>query len=80
MVSYDLNKTLCMPDRKKYDLVHAACKFINLLKVNMFLNSTDTKPARTATHNSLLYTPEGEVSAEFHGIPHMNPSFMWGIQ
>ena len=76
MVSYALNKTLCTPDRKMYDLVRAARGFFNLLKVDMFMNPTDIKLAQAATNKSLLYTPEGEVSAEFHGHTQMNPYFI----
>ena len=59
-----------------YDLVRTACGFFNLLKVDMFLNPTNIEPARDAADKYLLSTPEGEMSAEFHGIPHMNPSFI----
>ena len=61
---------------KMYDIVRAACGFFNLLKVDMFLNPTDIEPERAATDKSLLYTHEGEVSAEFHGLPQTNPSFI----
>ena len=57
-------------------MVHAACGFFDLFKVDMFLNPTDIEPERAAADNSIVYTPEGEVSAEFHGIPHTNPSFI----
>ena len=57
-------------------MVLAACGFFNLLKVNMFLNTTDIETAQAATYTSLLYTHEGEVLSEFHGLPQMNPYFL----
>ena len=76
MVLYALNKSLCTPDQKMYNLVCAACGFFNLLKVDMFLNPTNIKLARDVVNNSLLHTPEGEQLDQFHGLPHMNPSFV----
>ena len=61
---------------KMYDLVRAAGGLLNLLKVNMFLNLTDIEPVRAATDKSLLYTTEGEVSDELHGLPQTNTSFI----
>ena len=61
---------------KMYNLVCDACGFFNLLKVDMFLNPTDIEPARADIHNSILYNHVGEVLAEFHGLPQMNPSFI----
>ena len=57
-------------------MLRVACGFFNLLKVDMFLNPTDIEPARAAANKYLIYTPESEVSDEFHGIPQMNPSFI----
>ena len=59
-----------------YDLVRTACRFFNLLKVDMFLNPTDIKPAQDAADKSLLYTPERGVLSEFHVLPCINPSFL----
>ena len=59
-----------------YDLVRATCGFFNLLKVYMFLNPTDIKPTWAAANNYLFYNPEGEVSAEFRGLPQTNPSLI----
>ena len=61
---------------KMNDLVCAACRFFNLLKVDIFLNPTNIKPVRAAADKSLIYNPEGEVSAEFHGPPQTNLSFI----
>ena len=61
---------------KMYDLVRAAGGLLNLLKVNMFLNLTDIEPVRAATDKSLLYTTEGEVSDELHGLPQTNTFFI----
>ena len=58
---------------KNYGLVHAACRFFNLLKVDMILNPTDIEPIRASINKSLLYTTGGEVSAEFYGLPQINP-------
>ena len=74
MVSYALKKLCACHIVKMYDLVCAACRFFNLLKVDMFLNRIDIKPAQAAADNSLLYTPEGEVSSESHGLPQKNHS------
>ena len=69
IVAYAPIKTLCMKDRK-------ACGFFDLLKVDMFLNPTDIEPAQAATNKSLLYTLEGEVLADFHVLPQMNPFYI----
>ena len=61
---------------KMYDLAGDACRFFNSLKVDMFLNPTNIEPTWATTDNSLLYTPEGEVLDEIHGIPRKNPSFI----
>ena len=57
-------------------MVCATCGFFNLLKVDMFLNPTDIEPAWDADDKYLLYTTGGEVSADFHGIPQKNTSFI----
>ena len=69
MVSYNLKKPCAFQISKMYDLVHAAYGLFNLLKVDMFMNPTNIEPAQAAANKSLIYTPEGEVLAEFHGIP-----------
>ena len=76
MVSYALNKTLHTVDGKIYYMVRTACRLFNWLKVDMFLNPTNIKPTRSAIDKSLIYTPGGEVSAEFHGLTQMNPYFI----
>ena len=76
MVSYDIKKPCAIHITKMYDLVRAAYGFFNLLKVDIFLNPTDIKPAQSAAGKSLMYTTEGEVSAELHGITQTNPSFI----
>ena len=61
---------------KFYNMILAAYGFFDLLRLDMFLNPTNIEPARAAVNKSLLYTTESEVSAEFHGLPQMNPSFV----
>ena len=59
MVSYALKKACARQISKIYNIVCAACGFLNLFKVDMFLNPTYIEPVRATADKSLPYIPEG---------------------